>query len=421
MLRLPFRRSFRSRLLRAIVLISLVASLIDFFSLVGTRHRILQVKDTKGSSAKRIFIASIHWNNEAILRSHWNEAVLRLVDHFGAENVYVSILESGSWDDSKGALKDLDGQLERLRVGRKIILESTTHADEVGQIPASDGWIDTARGKRELRRIPYLSRLRNRSLEPLAELAEEGITFDQVLFLNDVVFTVKPVVSLVFRLHTLIVPQTQDVVQLLSTRSGEYAAACSLDFSKPPHYYDTFALRDSNGDEAVTSTYPYFRSSASRNALISGQPVPVQSCWNGIIAFDAAPFYHTPPLRFRGIPDSLARYHLEGSECCLVHADNPLTSSRGVWLNPNVRVGYNPEAYDLVHQSAPWPAITDSVLGIWRNRFWRWITPTFHRKLKITGRVRNWTKKGLGEISESEKLCLINEMQVLVANGWAHV
>ncbi|KAL8921806.1 MAG: hypothetical protein Q9208_005563 [Pyrenodesmia sp. 3 TL-2023] len=403
MLRLPFRRSSRSRLLRAVVLISLVASLIDFFSLVHARHRVVQVKDTQGSSTKRIFIASIHWNNEAILRSHWNEAVLRLVGHFGAENVYVSILESGSWDDSKGALKDLDAALGRLGVGRKIILERTTHADEIGQTPASVGWIDTARGKRELRRIPYLSRLRNRSLEPLAELAEEGIKFDQVLFLNDVVFT------------------TQDVVQLLSTRSGEYAAACSLDFSQPPHYYDTFALRDSDGDEAVTSTYPYFRSSASRNALISGQPVPVQSCWNGIIAFDAAPFYHMPPLRFRGIPDSLARYHLEASECCLVHADNPLTSTRGVWLNPNVRVGYNPAAYDLVHQSAPWPAITDSILGIWKNRFWRWITPTFHKKLKIRGRLKEWTRKGLGEISGRESICLINEMQVLVANGWAHV
>lgn len=215
--------------------------------------------------------------------------------------------------------------------------------------------------------------------------------------------------------------QTQDVIELLSTRSGDYAAACSLDFSKPPHYYDTFALRDSDGDEAVTSTYPYFRSSASRNALISGQPVPVQSCWNGIIVFDAAPFYHMPPLRFRGIPDSLARYHLEGSECCLVHADNPLTASRGVWVNSNVRVGYSSEAYDRIHEYTPWPPLSDSILGIWRNRFRRWITPTFHKNLKISGRLRRWTRKGLGEISERETLCLINEMQVLVANGWAHV
>ena len=69
---------------------------------------------------------------------------------------------------------------------------------------------------------------------------------------------------------------------LLGTRDGDYAAACSLDFKDPPKYYDTFALRDSDGYEAGMLTFPYFKSPASRNAMISGQPVPVKSCWNGI-------------------------------------------------------------------------------------------------------------------------------------------
>ena len=53
------------------------------------------------------------------------------------------------------------------------------------------GWIDTPRVRKELRRIPYLSRLRNWTLEPLQELAQQGEKFDKVLFLNDVVFTVR--------------------------------------------------------------------------------------------------------------------------------------------------------------------------------------------------------------------------------------
>ena len=68
---------------------------------------------------------------------------------------------------------------------------------------------------------------------------------------------------------------------LLDTNGGSYAAACSLDFMHPPAYYDTFALRDSEGHEPVTATFPYFRSRVSRNAMIAGKPVPVQSCWNG--------------------------------------------------------------------------------------------------------------------------------------------
>jgi hypothetical protein len=62
--------------------------------------------------------------------------------------------------------------------------------DEISQVPGPSGWIDTPRGKRELRRIPYLSKLRNISLKPLADLALKGIKFDRILFLNDVVFTV---------------------------------------------------------------------------------------------------------------------------------------------------------------------------------------------------------------------------------------
>lgn len=38
-----------------------------------------------------------------------------------------------------------------------------------------------------------------------------------------------------------------------------------------------------------------------------------------LVAFDAAPFYSNEPLRFRGIADSLAAYHIEASECCLIH------------------------------------------------------------------------------------------------------
>jgi hypothetical protein len=108
----------------------------------------------------------------------------------------------------------------------------------------------------------------------------------------------------------------------------------------------------------------------------ANQPVPVQSCWNGVgkrrldsppceintvfsfvdlhlttvpVAFDASPFYNPDPLRFRGIPDSLALHHLEGSECCLIHADNPQSASKGLWLNPNVRIGYDANAYSTIH------------------------------------------------------------------------
>lgn len=81
--------------------------------------------------------------------------------------------------------------------------------------------------------------------------------------------------------------QVADIFALLNTNNGEYAAACALDFSKPPLYYDTFALRDWEGHEHVMQTWPYFRAEESRRALKDSRPVPVSSCWNGVGEFSA--------------------------------------------------------------------------------------------------------------------------------------
>ena len=364
-------------------------------------------------AGERYFIASIHWNNEAILRSHWVRAVADLVKYLGPENTYTSVLESGSWDGSKSALRVLEEELMNLGAPHNIVLNETTHLDEISRFPGpkEDGWIWTLRKMMELRRIPYLSRLRNTVMEDMRKANDtQERPFTKVLWLNDVVFT------------------TEDILTLLNTRSGEYAAACSLDFSKPTLYYDTFALRDMSGNKAITQTWPYFLSSTSRRALVSNRPVPVQSCWNGAVAMDAQPFYDEPPLKFRGVPDSLALYHLEGSECCLIHADNPLSPSKGVWLNPNVRVGYNPTAYHVVNafSNMSWPPFYMRLKGLWRNRFAR-ITGAPRRALErlvVLWRLRNWRSARTAETQERIEKganCLINEMQVLVANGWKHL
>ncbi|RAL11779.1 glycosyltransferase family 69 protein [Aspergillus homomorphus CBS 101889] len=386
------------------LLLGLGLAIWTMLQVLAVHHRIAiaDARPPPPPPSERIFIASTHWNNERILRSHWNDAVVDLVQTLGSDKVFVSVLESGSWDDSKGALRELDTRLDRLGVRRNITLSDRTHQDEISAAPGRDGWIETPRGRTELRRIPYLARLRNWTLQPLEDLARQGITFDKVLFLNDVVFTI------------------DDVATLLQTNNGIYGAACSLDFSKPPLYYDTFALRDSLGDEHVMQTWPYFRSAASRNALMNMEPVPVRSCWNGMVAMPAAPFVSATPLRFRAVPDSLALSHLEGSECCLIHADNPLSQAHGVYLNPHVRVGYNPEAYAAVHPARAWLSRQSIALALWKNRIRRWTTTSYFKMQVVRSRVARW-ENAHPEQQESGDFCLINEMQVLVANGWAHV
>lgn len=138
---------------------------------------------------------------------------------------------------------------------------------------------------------------------------------------------------------------------------------------------------------------------------------------------DAEPFYdRARPLGFRGVSDSLAEHHVEGSECCLIHADNSLSSRKGVWMNPGVRVGYSPEAYESVHPGAStqWISSMEIALGLWENRMKRWFTTPMFKEWIVSRRVDSWKHSGSGRI-ENGKNCLINEMQVLISNGWAHV
>ena len=186
-----FRRTSRSRFWRGALLLFALLLTFDFVRLPRNGSR--QHHNTSPSipiPTPSIYIASIFWNSAYILHNSWNHAILDLAEKLGAANIYISIYESGSWDDSKEVLKHLEGALIARGIPHRIILDDTTHADDISRSPAEEGWIKTPRGQTELRRIPYLSRLRNKTLEPLAQLAVNGTTFDKVLFLNDIVFTV---------------------------------------------------------------------------------------------------------------------------------------------------------------------------------------------------------------------------------------
>jgi hypothetical protein len=123
--------------------------------------------------------------------------VLDLVDYLGAENVHVSSVESGSQEGTKEALMELKAGLDSRKVSNDVTLGMTVweQLDEIDNRPSPDarepGWIWNSRETQfELRRIPYLSKVRNQAMEPLKRLEKEGRRFDKILWLNDVVFDV---------------------------------------------------------------------------------------------------------------------------------------------------------------------------------------------------------------------------------------
>ena len=131
------------------------------------------------------------------------------------------------------------------------------------------------------------------------------------------------------------------------------------------------------------------------------------------------PFVASPPLRFRGIPDSLASSHVEASECCLIHADNPLSLTQGVFLNSNVRVGYNGSSYDALHAPDAIQSPFQIFQSVWWSRITRLITTPLFKERIVRTRLGKW----IAETNSWERgdLCLVNEMQVLVETGWKHV
>ena len=144
-------------------------------------------------SAEKIFIAAMFYNNEEVL-PYWSDSIIQVIHHLGADNVFVSILESGSDDQSPALLRQLDDRLGAMHVERRILIQ-----DEAIQKPYN------LVGNN---RIYYLSALRNHVLEPLVENGG----YDKVIFSNDI----------------FVEPET--ILELLYTADGEYDMACGLDY-----------------------------------------------------------------------------------------------------------------------------------------------------------------------------------------------
>ena len=85
------RRS-RFRFLRTTLLALTTLFLLDLLYLSWTLSNAPpHIPSWAPKTKEKIFIASTHWNNQAILLSHWNAAVVGLARHIGPDNIYVSV------------------------------------------------------------------------------------------------------------------------------------------------------------------------------------------------------------------------------------------------------------------------------------------------------------------------------------------
>lgn len=161
-------------------------------------HHVATAQDLRSNNITSVYIASVQWNSEEILQSGWLSVLLELVVALQAVNinVYVSIYEGGSRDGTKKVLSQLTDSLRQLNINNSIELDPESREDSIDKASSGpDGWLQTPHGK-ELRRIVYLSAVRNRALEPLLKLNKAGAKFDKILYLNDIVYSVGLIIDL---------------------------------------------------------------------------------------------------------------------------------------------------------------------------------------------------------------------------------
>ncbi|EWC47692.1 hypothetical protein DRE_02892 [Drechslerella stenobrocha 248] len=254
------------------------------------------------------FIAASFWNNEPIL-GHWTREMTALVKILGRHNVYLSLTENDSEDNTASILLHYARELTKMGVPHSLNITR-----ELRGYPSNMPWRDIPH------RMSYMANLRNGALQPLY-----GITtpFRSVVLMNDVVFH-----------HT-------DVLKLIIASKGN-TMACSVDMDGAT-LYDQWVLRDSCG-RSTSGFWPFFMDSGDRDAVIRGDVLKVGTCWNGIVVLDADPFLNNTlrrgdwggePLRFPQPPGCII------SECSLL----PLklinqTSDSSIVMDSAVVVAY---------------------------------------------------------------------------------
>ncbi|GAA5914668.1 hypothetical protein JCM6882_003597 [Rhodosporidiobolus microsporus] len=224
------------------------------------------------------FFALNLYNSQHVLPS-LSRTLLTLSSFLGPETVHISIFENGSTDNTTVALAHLAAALSALGTPHTIVSD-----------PRKTDW-------KHFDRIETLAMYRNIALDPLNQAPLNGTNAPQdIVFINDV----------------FVCPA--DALELVSQRKAQDAdAACALDWQPNSgtaawwdtkvRMYDSWVARSLTGRvlrnrvdlfqewrDGTKTVWDRQGEEYSRARYEKGVPIPVYSCWNGMVAFTARPF-----------------------------------------------------------------------------------------------------------------------------------
>ena len=280
------------------------------------KQRTLPISFSKNTT---FYIASNVVNIQNIIQSYIIE-MKKLINYLGERNVIISIVENGdSIDNTRTHLKEFQDYLNKKNIINKFVLTKEIEDPRLKikfllKTPPS--------------RIKYYSKLRNKCLEFLYEI--DTIDFENtiIIFFNDVIF------------------RFEDIINLLSTNYEDFDAACGLDMIYN-FFYDTWVTIDLDGNR-LKPYFPFFSNKEAQDLLIYHKPIRIFSCWNGVIAFKAAPLKNrTIQFRYK-VNNTLPKYRLKNqnknyfeSECTYFHIDLFSLGYSKKFINTDVRVSYS--------------------------------------------------------------------------------
>lgn len=272
--------------------------------------RLAQVKrDLQRSDGHKYFFAINLYNSFDVIPDLF-ATLFRVSAILGYHNVFVSIYENGSTDQTKALLRIFDALTRS--VGMRVVIRTSTRT----------------RGAFN-HRIEYLAEVRNAAFVPLHELRDaEGEYFDSIIFMND------------------ILPCIDDLLELIwQSRRNNAGITCAADYMyheeiQAPVFYDNWVARDINGTALENAPFErIFHHKPSNARWQKHLPVQVQSCWNGIAVLDPGPFYSPPHVKFRMA--KITEGECSASECSLICNDYWEAGYGRIMMVPRVKLAYD--------------------------------------------------------------------------------
>lgn len=259
---------------------------------------------------QKIFIAVCLHNSENIMR-HWTWELIRLSIALkgtgSSTNLFVSVYESGSTDNTPYHLDNLREHLKFLNIPNQVVHGGVT------------------RNGRQ--RIPFLADMRNRAMLPLQNAKT---IYDQVLWLSDSLFCADGVLQMLA--HALPVG-----------KGGLGAdAVCGMDFAFWQHdapntcvFYDIWASHDMTGHN-FRSQPPVV--SVGEKRLAEGKPFQVFSGWNAMVVF-SADIFQKEHIMFRSSREQLNECRCAETE--LIFRDMWTIGRGKIAVSPSAASAYN--------------------------------------------------------------------------------